>query len=130
MTKTYLIRGLTDPRITQASLILFKIVCAARHHVALLTSVALLNLGPSPVAKVLDLKGRLRCRGCGARSGRRFGEMGASGCVSRGYPAMADAPEANEAIAARLKPVRSRPPRSRSIARATRARSRSRTPPF
>jgi hypothetical protein len=58
MTETYLIRGrLTDPRITQASLILFKIVCAAPHHVALLTSAALLNLGPSPVARVSTSKG-------------------------------------------------------------------------
>jgi hypothetical protein len=30
---------------------------------------ALLRIGLSPAAKVLDLKGRLRCRGCG-RKGR------------------------------------------------------------
>ena len=42
-----------------------KVDCAACHHVALLTPEALLN----PAAKVLDLKGRLRCRGCG-RKGR------------------------------------------------------------
>jgi hypothetical protein len=43
--------------------------CATCHHVALLTPDALLRGGLSPAAKVLDLKGRLRCRGCG-RKGR------------------------------------------------------------
>jgi hypothetical protein len=38
-------------------------------HAALLTLEALLRLGLSPAAKVLDLKDRLRCRGCG-RKGR------------------------------------------------------------
>jgi hypothetical protein len=46
-----------------------KVDCVARHHVALLPPEALLRAGPSPAAKVLDLKGRLRCRGCG-RKGR------------------------------------------------------------
>jgi hypothetical protein len=46
-----------------------KVDCAACHHVALLTREALLRLGLRPAAKVLDLKGRLRCRGCG-RKGR------------------------------------------------------------
>ena len=48
-----------------------KVDCAACHHVALLTPEALLRLrvGLSAAAKVLDLKGRLRCRGCG-RKGR------------------------------------------------------------
>lgn len=46
-----------------------KVDCAACHHVALLTSDALLRVGLSPTAKVLDLQGRLRCRGCG-RKGR------------------------------------------------------------
>jgi ribosomal protein S27E len=46
-----------------------KINCAACHHVALLTSEALLKAGLSPTAKLLDLKGRFRCRGCG-RKGR------------------------------------------------------------
>jgi hypothetical protein len=46
-----------------------KVDCAACHHVALLTPDALLRVGLSPAAKVLDLKGRLRCRGCG-RKGR------------------------------------------------------------
>jgi hypothetical protein len=46
-----------------------KVDCAACHHVALLTPEALLRAGLSPAAKVLDLKGRLRCRGCG-RKGR------------------------------------------------------------
>jgi hypothetical protein len=41
--------------------------CAACHHVALLTPDALLRVGLSPAAKVLDLKGRFRCRGCGAK---------------------------------------------------------------
>jgi hypothetical protein len=44
-----------------------KVDCAACHHVALLTPDALLRGGLSPAAKVLDLKGRLRCRGCGAK---------------------------------------------------------------
>jgi hypothetical protein len=46
-----------------------KVDCATCHHVALLTAEALLRAGLSPAAKVLDLKGRLRCRGCG-RKGR------------------------------------------------------------
>jgi hypothetical protein len=46
-----------------------KVDCAACHHVALLTPTALLRVGLSPAAKVLDLKGRLRCRGC-VRKGR------------------------------------------------------------
>jgi len=44
-----------------------KVDCAACQHVALLTPEFLLRLGLSPSAKVLDLKGRGRCRGCGAR---------------------------------------------------------------
>ena len=46
-----------------------KVYCAACHHVALLTPEALLTAGLRPAAKVLDLKGRLRGRGCG-RKGR------------------------------------------------------------
>jgi hypothetical protein len=46
-----------------------KVDCAACHHVALLTAEALLRPGLNPAAKVLDLKGRFRCRGCG-RKGR------------------------------------------------------------
>jgi hypothetical protein len=46
-----------------------KVDCAACHHVALLTPEALLRVGLRPGAKVLDLKHRLRCRGCG-RKGR------------------------------------------------------------
>jgi hypothetical protein len=46
---------------------LVKVDCAACHHVALLTAEALLRQGLSPAAKVLDLKGRLRCRGCGGK---------------------------------------------------------------
>jgi ribosomal protein S27E len=46
-----------------------RVDCAACHHVALLTPDALLRVGLSPAAKVLDLQGRLRCRACG-RKGR------------------------------------------------------------
>jgi hypothetical protein len=46
-----------------------KVDCSACHHMALLPPEALLRFGLSPAAKVLDLKGRLRCRGCG-RKGR------------------------------------------------------------
>jgi ribosomal protein S27E len=46
-----------------------KVDCAACRHVALLTPEALLRVGLSPAAKILDLKDRLRCRGCG-RKGR------------------------------------------------------------
>jgi hypothetical protein len=48
---------------------LVKVDCAACQHIALLTPEALLRLGLRPSVKVLDLKGRLRCRGCG-RKGR------------------------------------------------------------
>jgi hypothetical protein len=44
-----------------------KVDCAACGHVALLTPEALMRLGLSPAAKVLDLKERLRCRGCGRK---------------------------------------------------------------
>ena len=44
-----------------------KVDCAACDHVALLTPEALRKAGLSPAAKVLDLKGRLRCRGCGMK---------------------------------------------------------------
>jgi hypothetical protein len=50
--------------------------CATCRHVALLTPEVLLRMGLSPAARVLDLKGRLRCRGCGRR--------GASGCFNLG----------------------------------------------
>jgi hypothetical protein len=46
---------------------LVKVDCAACYHVALLTPDFLLRLGLSPRTKVLDLAGRVRCRGCGAR---------------------------------------------------------------
>jgi hypothetical protein len=46
---------------------LVKVDCASYHHVALLTPEFLLRLGLSPRTKVLDLTGRVRCRGCGAR---------------------------------------------------------------
>jgi hypothetical protein len=38
-----------------------KVDCAASHHVALLTPEALLKARLSLAAKVLDLKGQLRC---------------------------------------------------------------------
>jgi hypothetical protein len=40
---------------------LVKVDCAACHHVAVLPPDALLRNGLSPAAKVLDVKGRLRC---------------------------------------------------------------------
>ena len=46
---------------------LVKVDCAACHHVALLTPDFLLRHGLDPRTKVLDLQGRGRCRGCGAR---------------------------------------------------------------
>jgi len=44
-----------------------KVDCAACHHVALLAPEFLLRLALDPRTKVLDLKGRVRCRGCGKR---------------------------------------------------------------
>jgi hypothetical protein len=44
-----------------------KVDCAACHHVALLAPEFLLRLGLTPQTKVLDLKERVRCRGCGAK---------------------------------------------------------------
>jgi hypothetical protein len=41
--------------------------CAACHPVALLAPEFRLQLGRSPQTKVLDLKERVRCRGCGKR---------------------------------------------------------------
>jgi len=47
---------------------LVKVTCSACDHIALLTSAALiLRLGGDRWSKVLDLKDRLRCRGCGRR---------------------------------------------------------------
>ena len=46
-----------------------KVYCAACHHIALLTPEVLLRSGLSRAAKLLDLQGRLRCRGCD-RKGR------------------------------------------------------------
>ena len=68
---------------------LLRVYYAACHHVALLTPEFLLRLGLSPEAKVLDLKRRVRCRGCGARGralvsikwgGRSF-ELGRIGAI-------------------------------------------------
>jgi ribosomal protein S27E len=44
-----------------------KIDCAACGHTALLTPVFLARLGLEPRHRVLDLKDRVRCRGCGVR---------------------------------------------------------------
>jgi hypothetical protein len=55
------------PRIGAGAAPLYVTVCAVSHHVTLLTPAALLKLGLSQAAKVLDLKGRLRCRGCGKK---------------------------------------------------------------
>jgi ribosomal protein S27E len=44
-----------------------KVDCAACHHVAVLAPEFLLRLGLNPQTKVLDLKERVRCRGCGGR---------------------------------------------------------------
>jgi len=47
---------------------LLKVTCEACDHAALLTPEALVvRLGGDRGAKVLDLKDRLRCRGCGRR---------------------------------------------------------------
>jgi hypothetical protein len=43
-----------------------KVDCAACHHVALLTPAAMLRVGLSPAAKVLDLKPRLHSRASSA----------------------------------------------------------------
>jgi hypothetical protein len=48
---------------------LVKVDCAGCHYVALLTPEVLLRAGLPSGTKVLDLKERLRCRGCG-RKGR------------------------------------------------------------
>jgi ribosomal protein S27E len=46
---------------------LVKVDCAGCHHVALLMPDFLRRLGLDPGTKVLDLTGRVRCRGCGTR---------------------------------------------------------------
>jgi hypothetical protein len=44
-----------------------KVYCAACNHTALLARTFLTRFGLGPRDKVLDLQGRARCRGCGAR---------------------------------------------------------------
>ena len=44
-----------------------KIDCAECPHTALLTPAFLARLGLEPRHRVLDLKDRVRCRGCGVR---------------------------------------------------------------
>jgi len=44
-----------------------KVDCAACSHTALLTQAFLARLGLEPRHRVLDLKDRVRCRGCGRR---------------------------------------------------------------
>ena len=46
---------------------LVKVDCAACSHTALLSTTFLLRLRLNPREKVLDLKNRVKCRGCGAR---------------------------------------------------------------
>jgi hypothetical protein len=46
---------------------LVKVDCAACSHTALLPTAFLARLGLSPQDEVLDLKNRVKCRGCGAR---------------------------------------------------------------
>jgi hypothetical protein len=46
---------------------LVKIDCTACSHTALLTPAFLTRLGLKPRHRVLDLKDRVRCRGCGVR---------------------------------------------------------------
>ena len=58
-----------------------KVDCAACDHVALLTPEALMRVGLSPATKVLDLKRRLRCRGCG-RKGRATVSVKSQGPVA------------------------------------------------
>jgi hypothetical protein len=58
---------------------LLKVDCAARHDVALLTPEALMSVGLSPAAKVLDLKWRLKCHGCGRRGELSFRSSGEGG---------------------------------------------------
>jgi hypothetical protein len=57
-----------------------------RYHVSLLTPAALLELGLSLAAKVLDLKGRFRCRGYGKKGGRSFRSSGRMGRPKLGFP--------------------------------------------
>jgi hypothetical protein len=44
-----------------------KVDCSVCDHTALLAPAFLFRLGLEPRDKVLDLKGRVRCRGCGVR---------------------------------------------------------------
>jgi hypothetical protein len=53
-----------------------EVYCAACHHVAVLTAEALLSVGLSPAAKVLDLKGRLRSAGAEGKGERSFRSEG------------------------------------------------------
>jgi hypothetical protein len=64
-----------------------KVDCAACHPVALLAPEFLMRLGLSPQAKVLDLKERVRCRGCGARGASRgFDQVAGAGRVACNQP--------------------------------------------
>jgi hypothetical protein len=67
-----------------------KVDCAACHHVALLTTDALPRVGLSPAAKVLDLKGRFRCRGYGRKGERSFRSGGAGRARERLGPRAKD----------------------------------------
>jgi hypothetical protein len=63
-----------------------RVDCAACHHVALLSPEALPKAGLRPATKVLDLIGRLRCRGCGKEGAcGGFDQVAGIGRVSRQY---------------------------------------------
>jgi hypothetical protein len=50
-----------------------KVDCSVCDHIALLAPAFLFRLGLEPRHKVLDLKGRVRCRGCGVRGRANIG---------------------------------------------------------
>jgi hypothetical protein len=68
-----------------------KVDCAACHHVALLPPEALMRVGLSTTAKVLDLKGRSVVAGAGGRGGRWF-RLSGEGRGRNGVPPGADPP--------------------------------------
>ena len=68
-----------------------KVDCAGCDHIALLTPEALLRAGLRPTAKVLDLKGRLRCRGCGEGASGSF-DPEREGSTQSGHTQQSSAP--------------------------------------
>jgi len=63
-----------------------KVDCAACHHVALLTPEALLRVGLSRAAKVLDLKGRSSAADAGGKGGPSFRSNGGHKAREGGSP--------------------------------------------